>query len=54
MIMEWRDSKVGLNFVFCDGDRVMDKREKWWIEMGMEWRIQMEMRNQGYNIPDWV
>jgi len=54
MIMAWRDREGGLNFVFCDDGRVVDKKERWWMKMGMIWRIRAEMRNQGYDLPDWV
>jgi len=39
MIMAYRDTVQLLDFVFCDDGRVVDKKERWGMEMGMTWRI---------------
>jgi len=32
----------------------VDKKERWRMKMGAIWRIRADMRNQGYDGPDWV
>jgi len=32
----------------------VDKTERWRMKMGAIWRIRADMRNQGYDLPDWV
>jgi len=54
LIMAWRDREGWLNFVFCDDDRVVNEEERWWIKMGMMWRIRADRRIQRYDFPDWV
>jgi len=37
--------------VFCDDHTVADKKEKWGMKMGTLWTIQVDMRNEGNNLP---
>jgi len=39
--------------MFLAHGRVLDKKERWEIEMRMICWIRAEMRNQRYNMPDW-
>jgi hypothetical protein len=54
MIMAWRDCEGWLNFVFCDDGTVEDENEIRRMKMGTIWRIRADMRNKGYDLPDWV
>ena len=54
MVMAWPDTERQLNIVFCKNGRVVDRKETWWIKMGTIGRIWVDMRNQGYNLHDWV
>ena len=40
--------------MFYDDGRVVDKKDRWGMKMRMIWRIRANMRNQGYDLPDWV
>jgi len=40
--------------VFCNDGRVEDEKERRGMKMGIIWRIRADMRNQGYDLPDWV
>jgi len=55
MIIIWRYRESWLNFVFCDDSRVVDEKEtdgRWrWEQYG---GLQVDMRNQGYDLPDLV
>jgi hypothetical protein len=37
-----------------DGARVRDRTERWRMKMLTMCGIRIHMRNQGYNMPDWV
>ena len=54
MLMTWGDKEGYLNFVFCDDGRVVDKKGKCRIKIGMIWRVQGYMSSQGHDLPDWV
>jgi len=38
----------------CDDVRVVDEKERWRMKMRTTWRIRADMRNKGYDMPDWV
>jgi hypothetical protein len=40
--------------VFCDDGKVEDKKERRGMKMRTIWRIPANMRNQDYDLPDWV
>jgi len=33
---------------------MMVEKERWGMKMGTMWRIQADMRSQGYDLSDWV
>jgi len=55
MIMAWSNREGWPNFVFFDDGRSCGgERERWGMKMRTMWRIQADMRNKGYDLPDWV
>jgi len=53
--MTWSDREGWCSIVLCDDSRVVDEKER---EVGWRWKrcggLWVDLRNQGYNLPDWV